>query len=305
MLKKIIFSIRNKKRDGFNAVSFDKKVQETIERLQVAKNVIHLDITNQAVTPVSTKEKLPHVVLVPGAFFREYPQHGGYGQALEDALLRLGVPVTRIDVPSFSSVDTSGQLIFDWFSKHQGEPVIIVSLSKGSTDVIKFFSLLKENKIPVSRFCHSWISVCGIIFGTPIVEAIKKERIRFFAIQMLFRYLGYKSKDLNSLNRVECEKRAKEMFPLLSVPSYHVVAVPYFKNLSSKFAIRAAKRAWEFGASDGGGVLIEDYLSYPGTVVALHRADHYFKNTSIETVLSLILSQIKDSNSKIESSAKH
>jgi len=306
----------------FNEAEFDQQVAAVVAKLQAADNVLHCSGHIEADSETGSEagsetggrisltrvendadylesfSKLRNlkVVLVPGAFHREYPQHRGDGEFICSAIRELGLDITRIDLPSFCSVDRAAEFIWDWFRNYSGEPVMLVSLSKGGADTLAFFSLLESKGIAVEKYCRSWVSICGLLRGTAVVEALRCERARYLLIRLLFKWFRYSISDLDSLSRAGFNERGERALAKLSIPSYHVVGVPRFSELSSRFARRAARRVWALGdsqgrASDGGGILLSDYLTYPGKVIAVYGQDHYFKELCVKQVLAIVLQQ--------------
>jgi hypothetical protein len=75
----------------------------------------------------------------------------------------------------------------------------------------------------------------------------------------------------------------------LSIPVIHVQSVPRYEDLSSRLAIRAVKRAFHYGVSDGGGVLLSDLARYNGSLVLIEKRDHYFRDIPMQALLGRIL----------------
>lgn len=276
----------------FSASAFDEHAADVERRLRLTSRALELRPSETAASEkaISAFRGCP-VVIVPGAFHREYPKHGANGERLEAAMRELGFSTQRVELPSFCSVQSSAKLIADWLSGFPGGPVLLLSLSKGGTDTLESFAELERRGIAPESRVRLWISIGGLLFGTPAVDAIKRERLRYLYVRWLFHRRGYALDDLGTLSRSARACTARQILERLTVPSYHVVGFPRYADLSSNMARRSARRTWEYGASDGGGIPLDDYLSYRGTLVPAFGQDHYFRNLPVREVIATILSE--------------
>src|SRR3569833_1000011 len=82
------------------------------------------------------REKIPaKVIVVHGALYLERPDMGGDGKIVRRVAESLGYETELIPLTSFGSVTKNASLIRAWFKEHSKDKVILVSLSKGGSDL--------------------------------------------------------------------------------------------------------------------------------------------------------------------------
>lgn len=267
--------------------SYNREVESTIDRLRATGRVLEVIDPDHLASP-SDPAALPlTIVIVPGAFAKEYPQHDARGQRIADAARGLELNVEVLDSPSFCTPQVGGDCVADWLTRTDIRNVIFVSLSKGSADVASFFSQ------PSYRSLHhqirAWVSIGGLLYGSPIVNAIHARPLWRLFISGLLRMKGYRYTDLSTLMWNSAHSPSWNKVGALSIPVIHVQSVPHYEDLSSPLAIRAVKRALPYGVSDGGGVLLSDLNRYDGSFVLVEKRDHYFRDIPMEALLRRIL----------------
>jgi hypothetical protein len=268
-------------------VGYNRQVESTIERIRATGRVLET-IDPDRLTPSEDREVTPStIVIVPGAFAKEYPQHGAQGQRLVGAARDWGFNVDVLDTPSFCSPVIGGSYIANWLTRTGRRDVILVSLSKGSSDTASFFS--QPSYRPFQQQIRAWVSIGGLLHGSPIVNAIHARPLWRLFISGLLRMKGYRYTDLSMLMWNEAHAPSWNTFGALSIPVIHVQSVPRYEDLSSGLAIRAVKRALPYGVSDGGGVLLSDLARYDGSFVLIEKRDHYFRDIPMQALLGRIL----------------
>jgi hypothetical protein len=116
------------------------------------------------------------VGLVPGAFYAQRPETGAGGEAVLAMVQSLGIAAERVPLPSLGSCQHNAELLHLWSERHADRRLILVSLSKGSLDVLKSLSL--PNHALQRRRPLAWISLSGILQGTPLVDWLCQRRLR-------------------------------------------------------------------------------------------------------------------------------
>lgn len=249
-----------------------------------------IDRFDEMALPVDLNAQPLPLAIVPGAFYREYPANGADGTSLLEAASKLGMDAHRIPVPSFCGVKEGAQCVFSWLRQWRGAPVLLLSLSKGASDVAALFSG-SEGPLVLGKV-RGWVSVSGILTGTPLVNYIDQSLFRRLYIRLLLRLLGYRYQDLLSLKWSGDTDPTWCSLPELPFPVIHLMALPEQSELSSNLSRRAYRRLLSFGASDGGGVLLKDLLRYPGCVIPLSGQDHYMRKANPEDLLRRLVAML-------------
>lgn len=255
---------------------------------------------------------LAPLVIVPGAFAREYPAHGADGSRILSAAKTLGIEAYRIPLPSFCSVSTAAGLIRKWLDAWHGPPVILVALSKGAADVKRMILDAADDdagtQADVAGKIRGLITISGIMTGTPLVNYAEQKPIFRTYLRIVFRLFGYRFADLADLRwskEVSAAPAQRERAaPELTLPTLNIVGAPQESDLSSSLARRSYRRIANHGPSDGGGILIRDFLRYPGAVVPLCGKDHYMVDVATDDLLlrSLkVLSELSTCSGAVES----
>lgn len=244
--------------------------------LQRKSTVQKLGAFTQALGVDHNGEEL-HLALIPGAFYKEFPKHGADGTRIVLAAKDLGMPIHRLPFPSFCGVSEGAKRIAEWLKVWKGPPLVVISLSKSALDMREFFSNPKNKSLFYK--IRAWVSVSGIIQGTPLVDILERSLLRKYLVRFYFALKTYSYPGLLELSysapNIECSNSLE-----LPFPSYHIVGFPSLENLSSRLSRRSTKRLASYGVSDGGGILLKDTISYPGIVIPLLGYDHFLQGIS-------------------------
>ena len=256
-----------------------------------ARSGSEFPVPNQFEVSQGVIEGAPTLAIVPGAFFKEYPQHDATGERIVSAARELGCPVHQVPLPSFCSPQAGARSIAQWFEERiniePAEAVIIVSLSKGTADAASFLS--SPDYVPLHGRIRGWISISGLFCGSPLINTIARRPLLRSWVSLILRWHGYTFSQLNELLWHADRLPTWNEIPEVPFPILHVQSFPRAAELSSALARRCARRILPHGPSDGGGVLLSDTLRYPGRVWPVLGKDHYFRDVPmIEMVRSMI-----------------
>src|SRR5262249_37502194 len=75
------------------------------------------------------------VAIVPGAFYRENPRTGADGRIVREVATQLGLPVVVAPVSTTGSLAENAHRLTQWLSESDRKRLILVSVSKGGSDV--------------------------------------------------------------------------------------------------------------------------------------------------------------------------
>lgn len=210
------------------------------------------------------------LVIVPGAFWREYPATGAGGESLEEPARRLGMEVERVPVASQGRLDENAQTILAWLRRSRAEHVVLVSLSKGGADVRA--ALATPGAREAFARVRAWVDLSGIVSGTPMVEWFAARPLRRLLLGLVLRLKGHDPGFLTELGR------PRAVFP--EVPEdlriLHLAGLALRRHCTTSKSRRWWKRLASGGPTDG-VVRLADVTALPGIVVPIWGADHYLR----------------------------
>jgi hypothetical protein len=219
------------------------------------------------------------VFIAPAAFFRELPRFGGDGRVVAAAARQAGFDVALLPVESAGSVTENAARIADALAAEPCDPLVVVSLSKGSADV----RLALERLGGAPPNLRAWVQICGLLRGSPIIDAILDSRLRRTVLRA---YLVALRADLS----VCAELRAGAGSPLSrdvrapdGVDVVNVVGFPLASHLRGN-TLRRYRELRALGPNDG-STLLADALLLPGSIYPVWGADHYFRVPEASTLL--------------------
>ena len=222
------------------------------------------------------------VAIVPGAFHRENPRTGADGRVAREVAEQLGLPVVVIPVSSTGSLTENARLIAEWLLTHRDDALILVSVSKGGSDLKKAFA--RPDAAHVFERVVGWVNLCGILDGTPMADWLLSPHLLARANRFVYRIRGRSLDFLTDMRR----------FPgcaldfALTLPAHlravHVVGFPLRRHLRNGLARRCHARLESSGPNDG-SILLADTPRWPGQLCPVWGADHYLRPRTDERPL--------------------
>jgi hypothetical protein len=213
------------------------------------------------------------VAIVPGAFYREHSHTGADGRLLVEIVRRLGYPVEVLPLDGLGRLAAGAAEIRRWLAQQGDEPVVLVSLSKGGSE-IKL--ALAEGHEPF-RNVIAWIDLSGILEGTALVDWLYRQPLRYLGVRGILWWRGYPAAGLEDLRRGAGALLAGPLELPDGLTAIHVVGFPLRRHLSSSWAQRGHARLAPLGPNDGGGILLGDAIARAGLVYPVWGADHYLR----------------------------
>jgi len=245
----------------------------------------------------SDGEDPPRVVVMPGAFHVEYPHTGAGGARVFELAQKLGWQAERVMVPSLAPMAANAAALVDLLARDPGRPTILVSLSKGGADIRA--ALERPDAEDALRDVRAWVSVSGIVTGTPLVGWLTARPLRCCGARLLLRIRRQRFAVVEELRR-GCGSpmdRAMTIPPWMRV--IHVNGFPLVRNLSDSWARRGHARLAALGPNDGGGILLADLARLRGELYPVWGADHYLQPSwDIRPLLLRILQEAASQKSR-------
>lgn len=214
------------------------------------------------------------VVVVPGAFYLENPRTGADGRLPREVAARLGLPVEVVPVSGTGWLEDNARVLSGWLLAQSGSPMILVSVSKGGSDVKA--ALARPEATRAFANVAGWINLCGILDGTPMADWLLSKSILARANRFVYRIRG---RSLDFLTDLRFGPKGALEQPLL-LPSHmravHVVGFPLRRHLRGGLARRCHSRIGALGPNDG-AIVLGYAPSWPGQLCPIWAADHYLR----------------------------
>jgi hypothetical protein len=232
------------------------------------------------------------LVIVPGVFYRENPRSGADGHVLREEAERLGCPTDLIPIASAGTLQQNAAIICDWLARQPRRPVILASLSKGGADLK--MALAQPGAEAAFENVIGWISLCGILEGTPMAEWLLSRSPGAVLHRLYCRLRGQSLGFLEDLlygagHPLDCELRLPAHIRLVSI-----VGFPLREHLTRTLARRCHRRLTPLGPNDG-GLVLADVCALPGLVYPLWGADHYLQPKSdVRDLIAAVLQDLGD-----------
>lgn len=215
------------------------------------------------------------IAVVPGAFHGQHKHTGADGLRIVELVQGLAPRVEVIPIRSFGRLEENAAMLLDWLEARRESRILLASLSKGGADVK--WALHSPRAAAAFARVQSWVSFSGIVQGTPLMAWLNARPLRSAAFRLLLRLQGHQAGVLDEIAR-------QPAGPLTAWPALpphlrivHVCGCPLRRHLAHRWAPRGYERLAALGPNDGGGILLGDLATIPGTLVPLWGADHYLQ----------------------------
>jgi len=235
------------------------------------------------------------LLLVPGVLYREHPETGADGQVLKSMSADLGIPLSTFEADETGRLEANTRRLLDWLEA-QGRvasaPTILVSLSKGSTEVWQALDSPRAEK--AFRDVDAWVSVSGIPLGTPVLDFLTANRLRHALLSFICRWKGWDPGFLVDYRGGASRHRTLRPGLLERLEIVQVSGFPESRDLVDRRSRRFHRRLAGRGPNDGFAWL-EELCALPGRVYPVSGADHYLRQVEqLDELMTRILSVLVD-----------
>ncbi len=227
------------------------------------------------------------LVIVPAAFYRENPRSGADGRVVRAQAERLGWTIDSIPLESDGSTLANAQTIRDWLAAQNDSRIVLVSLSKGGSD-LKLALQLPGAQQAFSRVV-CWINLCGILNGTPLSDWLVSWQVEAALSRLYYRMLGVSVDFVRDLHRapggpLDFELRLPAHLQLISF-----VGFPLRRHMTSGLGRRCYDRVACHGPNDG-VIVLSDVCAQPGLIYPIWGADHLLRSgTDMDRLMNATL----------------
>jgi hypothetical protein len=219
-------------------------------------------------------------VFVPGFAYKEDTTTGADFGRQRRLFEQNGLKTHLIETEEWGLASKNAQIIADALRDLcvKNDKIIVVSASKGGLETaIALGSILTPVE---TQHIKSWISVGGILRGSPIADQYLCAPKSWFAATML----AFKGQNLETVRDMSYKKRADEWTRWHFSPTIlrlHFVGAPLATQIHADIRSRYCSLIKNFGPNDGLTTLT-DQLTEGGVVVSELGLDHYYKDDNID-----------------------
>jgi hypothetical protein len=256
--------------DFATALLFDRFKKSS----QYADFIRQIDALRQSPAPLPNSTGIKaRVVLVPGALYAERPDLGGDGMLIKELLTNSGWPWSFVPLASSGSIFENARRIREWLLEHSEEKIILVSLSKGGTDLS--VALAESNAPSVFRNVVAWVNVCGPLDGSRMANWVLASRLRTYFFQAQF---WLQRRDFKLIMDLRHKSDPNSNLPLLlpNLKILHIVGFPLRRHMTTPFSRFCHRKLSVYGPNDG-TISLSDLHTWPGKIYPVWGVDHYFR----------------------------
>jgi len=215
------------------------------------------------------------LAIVPGAFYRENPRSGADGRIVREQAERLGWVTESIPIASLGSLDENARIIRDWLAERRESRIVLVSLSKGGSDVKMALSL--PGAETAFERVHGWLNLCGILDGTPMADWLLSSNLIAVLNRLYYRLRGQPLDFLDGLRRAPGRPLSVRIRLPDHIRMINVVGFPLRHHMSNGLGRRCHRRLTPYGPNDG-CLILADVCALPGHIYPIWGADHYLRS---------------------------
>lgn len=250
----------------------------------------HCDFINKINShqPKATHSYKPiKLIIVPGMFYKEYPEMGGDGLFIKTISDKFDFECELVELDSRGSVLKNKDILKKILLKEKHNNIWLVSFSKGSTETRLCLEELFSEKF--TKNIKGWISISGLVKGTflgdeklqsPLTKAIWRATSKVLGIDHKI------SKEMSSGGHL---MQNKIILPP-DMEIMHIIGVPISSHLQPML-IKRYQRLARFGPNDG-IINLSDFLEIPGHVYPLWGSDHFLRLSYISELIYKICNYI-------------
>lgn len=229
------------------------------------------------------------IVVVPGMFYREYPEMGCDGAFIRGIVERFGFSCQVVETRSRGSISANAKLISETVAKVQGGDIWIVSFSKGSAETRLFLGKTAKSGDPTR--VRGWISISGTATGTPLAD----EKLGTPFARVIWSVTALTLGIHRGLASELARQAENTQYPELpeEVEVIHVAGFPLRSHLQP-LLIKRHGRLSKYGPNDG-IIVLGDFLDMPGRVYPIWGVDHFLRTHSVSALIYRLCNYINRS----------
>lgn len=214
------------------------------------------------------------LAVAPGAFYAEYPHSGADGRLLREQAAALGCHSELIPCASMGTIAENAEFICRWLAGRNERRIILASISKGGSEIKA--ALRRPEAARAFRNVVAWISLCGILDGSPMAEWLLRSKWRELFYRGLFWWRGLRLDGVAGLRRTAGGPLDGPLALPADICLIHIIGFPRRRHLTSRLARQCHAAAASQGPNDG-VILLADVVRQPGLIYPIWGADHHLR----------------------------
>jgi len=253
----------------------NKRAQDEFHAL--VERIGSADASGTAAAPAAFRRYV--IAFVPGYAYKKNADSGADFAAQRRLLGKKGFRTVLIPTDQAGSVEDNARIVAGGLNRlAESEPkILVVSASKGGPEVAR--ALAEGLSTKAAARVKAWISVGGLLRGSPYADRFLKGHRRFFA-KLGLAFNGLSPIVLDDLS-TDVRRPAFDSLRLpLGLLTVQYVGAPLSGHLSKR-----SRHRYELVRSQGpndGLTLLSDELIEGGVVVTDVGLDHYFRDPEID-----------------------
>jgi hypothetical protein len=236
----------------------------------------------------------PRLFIVPAMFYRERPDLGGDGSLVATVARACGYQVEVFQTQSRGSISDNAAIIAETMRRDRGEPVWILSLSKGGGEVR--LALQRDGAGWIDRV-RGWINVCGIVRGSHFIDYMLGTRSGRWRARAFCLALGTSYSSVNELRTTHAFWQQPFVSPA-HISVINLVGVPLGCHVQK--ALVGRHRRLGAVAPNDGFVLLPNTLILPGSIYPIWGTDHLFRSPQVSPLLYRLFNLLQERASATE-----
>lgn len=224
--------------------------------------------------PQQGRAKDVKIVIIPGALYVERPDIGGDGRLVREVSASFGWRTDLIPVVSVGPIAENARRICDWLAQHADEKIILISLSKGGSDLKMAFN--SPNASDLFRNVFAWVNVCGPLNGSRMANWILASQLRTQVTRLQYKL---QRRDFRFVTDLQHGVHSLLDFPLQLPPHLKMMSMigfPLRAHFSTPFSRFCQRSLAKWGPNDG-TISLSDLRDWPGEIYPVWGMDHYFR----------------------------
>jgi len=213
------------------------------------------------------------LLIMPGMFHKEYPELGGDGKIIQSITQRFGFDSEIVASKSTGDLEENADILRQSIRQSQNRALWLISISKGSAETgLCLKQLQQEDKNRI----RGWISLCGIVNGSPIADV----RLRYPGKLIIKLYTWLLSANYRALEQMRTSNPVwQQNLSDFDGDLVHVQPMPVASYVHAKL-IKRYRQIAHLGPNDG-TILLDDLLKRRGHIYPLWGVDHFFRDPAV------------------------
>ncbi|MDQ3159654.1 MAG: hypothetical protein M3Q51_01370 [Pseudomonadota bacterium] len=236
------------------------------------------DVDARSAGPLNAQGKAKFLV-VPGFFYAEHPDIGSGGDVVLASAAACGFAVDRVPMKSLGTVLENAAILKSALEADKHPNIWLVSFSKGAAEIRLLMQQLG------SRFpdnVRGWISISGIVGGTPLATMKFRSALHRLYGRMFFPLLGTSFEAISQM-RHDHEFWQDALVLPNDMKCIHVAGVPLLGHVQP-LLVERHQLLNEFGTNDGIS-LLQTTMAAPGHIYPLWGADHFLRTPRLSPLI--------------------